>query len=285
MAGSLFTFVQAEYPWALGPTDGRYLLRADDGRPSHIVVLATLGAPHRRRLSRRRRRRPTTAAPAPVTTTRATIIDADSHAQEADAQRWLLAFDADGAHDALGVLNRVLFAHRIATADAGVHEVSASRALVVRAGWGEGEQVADGQWREAAELVVPERRRKRTAVLRPQERLAVLLGGRGPALVAEELALRARLDLDHGRMRHAALELRGAYALAIVELGEESGVQLAERVAELQQLRSGVEAAARTVLEGADPDPGIGHALERLEAALRARTAAGFQHLPEPSGA
>jgi hypothetical protein len=167
--------------------------------------------------------------------------------------------------------------------------------LVVRAGWGEGEQVAYGRWLHARELPWREpRARRRSAALRPQERLTVLLGARGKALVCEELALRARLDLDHGRLSHAALELEQAYAAALVELPQEDRGALTVRIAELAQLRAGVLRAARAALaDDAPPDPSertapvtsdaaepdeeqVRHALERLEAALRARTALGF---------
>ena len=96
---------------------------------------------------------------------------------------------------ATAALNRMLFAHRIATATPHVHEVSPTQALVVRAGYGDGEQVADGLWRDARELLLSRKRSgRRASVLRPQERLAVLLSGRCRALLCEELALRARLE-------------------------------------------------------------------------------------------
>src|SRR5437588_11663143 len=75
LAARLFRFSQLEFPWALGPPDGRYLLREDDV-PSHVLILATLGAPERRSLlSRRRRDAPPQPEPTPVTTGRATIVD------------------------------------------------------------------------------------------------------------------------------------------------------------------------------------------------------------------
>ena len=64
-------------------------------------------------------------------------------------------------------------------------------------------------------------RRERNAALRPQERLAELLGARESGLVCEELALRARLDLDHGRTAHAAVGLSGALGAALAELRAE----------------------------------------------------------------
>ena len=149
----------------------------------------------------------------------------------------------------------MLHLHRIAAADAYQHEISPEQALVIRAGWGEGEQVADGVWAHAVELTWRGRggvRRKRigdrAAALRPQERLAVMLGGRGTALLCEELALRARADLDQARLAHAAIELSGAYAAALAELPEEQREDLAIRIDELRKLRDGVELQARAAL-------------------------------------
>jgi hypothetical protein len=45
MPERLFIFIQMEFPWALGPPDGRYLLRPGaDTEPERVVVLGTLGA-------------------------------------------------------------------------------------------------------------------------------------------------------------------------------------------------------------------------------------------------
>ena len=105
--------------------------------------------------------------------------------------------------------------------------------------------------------------------LRPQERFAQLLSSRGEELLCEELALRARLDLDHGRLAHAKIELGAALDAALGELGVEANPALAPRLDELRVLHGGMT----------DADPGeeaVRHALERLEAALRAHTAGGF---------
>jgi hypothetical protein len=118
----------------------------------------------------------------------------------------------------------------------------------------------------------------RAAALRPQERLAVLLAARGVALLCEDLVLRARVDFDHGRTAHAAIELRGAYAAALAELPGERREDLTIRLAELEKLRDGVEAQARAALaRGELDDDVVRHALGRLEATLRARTATGFR--------
>lgn len=300
MTERLFLFMQIEFPWQLGPADGRYVLRREDGADAErVIVVGTVGAKRRavgpaRLLASSRARARTRATPvepepqaAEVETTRVTIVDPISLSAERQAQAWLA--ELDGEHEiraAFAVLNRVLHFHRIASASPYMHEVSPDQAIVIRAGWGEGEQVADGLWSHAQELAwrgPGGARRKRigdrAAALRPQERLAVLLGARGEALMCEELALRARLDLDHARLGHAAVELRSAYAAALNELVGENRADLAVRIDELRRLRDGVDAQARTALgderRSVDEDV-VRHALERLEAALRARTAAGF---------
>jgi hypothetical protein len=287
----LFLFLQLELPWELGPADGRYLLRErEGGEPQRVVVLDTVGAARRRgRLGARRP--PTTPEPAPVPTTRATVIDAVSVSAESQARTWLAQLDAHREADAAAAtLNRVLLAHRLATADPHVREVTPAHALIVRAGWGEGEQVAYGRWLHARELRLDRGSTRRSAALRSQERFAALLGAREQPLLCEELALRARLDLDEGRLPHAALELEHAYSAALSELAAEERPDLAERLAELAGLQAGVLEAARAALGGgAQPDGAgssdtpaapdekvIGHALGRLEAALRARAAAGL---------
>src|SRR4051794_10225325 len=161
--------------------------------------------------------------PSPVPTTRATVIDAAALPDDEAATSWLAGADLETlAADALARLNRVLHAHRVAAADPYGGELSLAHALVVRVGHGEGEQVADGRGsaaREGAPLDEKRRgRRNRTAALRPQERLAALLGGRDVALACEVLALRARSDLDADRFREAALQLRVAFEAALAEL-------------------------------------------------------------------
>jgi hypothetical protein len=296
VAARLFLFIQMEFPWELGPADGRYLLRGGAERePERVVVLETVGAGRSGRGplgtgqagrgplgARRRPQAAPEPKPEPVPVTRATVIDPGAVAAERQAQAWLSGMDAEReAHSAAGALNRMLHAHRIATGDPHVHALSPAQALVVRAGWGEGEQVAYGRWLHARELRWSAKRtHRRAAVLRPQERLAALLGARAEPLVCEELALRARLDLDEDRLRHAALELEHAYAAALVELTREDRPELDARLSELVELNAGVTLNARAALsDGAErPDPEtVDHALGRLEAALRARAAAGFE--------
>jgi hypothetical protein len=280
----LFTFVQMELPWELGPADGRYLLRrldgGQEGEPEHVVVLNTVGAARRGVFGRRSRTRRTDAAPAPVPVARATVIDPVSLSSEAQARAWLRELDPEREADAATrVLNRVLYSQRIAAAAPHLHEIAPGQALAIRAGYGIGEQVADGEWRDARELVLSRTRAlRRSTVLRPQERLARLLSGRERALLCEELILRARADLDAQRTAPAAIGLERAYAAALVELPGERRADLHARVQELARLSLGVEEAATAALAGErDIDAALlRQALERLEAALRARTAPGF---------
>jgi len=298
MPSQLFVFLQLEYPWALGPTDGRYLLRdGPDAEPERVVVVESLEA-HRvvpevggpagwmmRRSARGRREHDVEPKPQPaaVATTRVTVIDPVPLSAEGQARAWLDELDRERDVDAaVAIVNRVVHSHRIAAADPYVREVSSGQALVIRAGWGEGEQVASGLWLHARELSLHARRRgrrrERSWALRPQERLAALLSGRSRGLLCEELVLRARLDLDQGRPDLAAVGVDRALTAGVGELAAERRQDLALRLAELEQLRDGVGEQARAVLDGngavLDEDI-VGHALGRLEAALRARTAPG----------
>ncbi|HEX7289549.1 MAG TPA: hypothetical protein VF250_00355 [Conexibacter sp.] len=273
--------MQFELPWALGPPDGRYLVRAAaDAPPSHVLVLATLGAPERRRLHERRGRPvPPEPAPTPVTTARATVVDAAPLERE-EAERWLAAAGTDDAAEALALVARAVRAHRVASADPAVREPALRQALVVRVGYGAGVQVAEGRW-SAARALPPARepRRRRSAGLRPQERMAALLGGHARTLACEELALRARQDLDAGQLREAALQLRAALEAALAELpaAADASADMPARVAELGERAPDVAALADAALAGALPPSAselLASALQRLESALRARVAA-----------
>jgi hypothetical protein len=205
-----------------------------------------------------------------VTTARATVIAAEPLESGEAGERWTAAAGDAEVQLAMRELSNAIALHRLAVADPFVRDPALSQALVVRVGHGAGEQVADGRWTQARELA-PARpsRPRRAAALRPQERFAALLGGHEKALACEELTLRARQDIDAGRMREAALQLSVALAAAVAEIQG-----LPDRVAELKELRSGVEAAARAAVSGAPPEAASLEAtLGRLEAALRARAA------------
>ena len=134
-------------------------------------------------------------------------------------------------------------------------EVSRDRALVVRLGYGSGDEVADGRYGEAIELPREGRRVKRSMEA-PEERFAALLGGREEIHPAEELVLRARADLNAGRPAEAALQCRVAIEALLASGGAD----------ELSSHREVVAAAANAALSGTMPGE---HAAE-LEDAVTA---------------
>jgi hypothetical protein len=277
-APALFPFVQVEVPWALGPPDGRYIVRGHAGEPQHVLVIGTVAAPVRRRSRRRRRVTPAAPASPPATAvaTRATLIAARPLSEPGEA--WLRRADVDDEADrALAVLEQILHAHRLATGDPATVTVTRTRALAVRVGVGDGEQVAEGRWASAV-LVEPPApgRMSRTAGLRPTERLAAILAGRDVTLACEALTIRARSDATAGRWRDAAFQLQAALRAAGAELVPWSGqADIDERIAELSELAPTVDDAVAAALRGGLSGAQIEaceHALARLEAALRART-------------
>jgi hypothetical protein len=280
----LFRFTQLELPWALGPPDGRYLLRRPsdppDAPPSHVLVIATLGAPERRRLlgSHKVQAQPE-PEPSPVTTGRATIIEVGAPFTDGEqARAWLERAGEDELNAGLAVLNRALHAFRLVTADPYLNVVRREQALVARIGYGRGEQVAEGLWTDAYRLIERPGRRRRATVLQPQARLAAILNGRERALACEELTLRARVDLDNERDREAALQLLVALDAALAELAPEpTAPTLQERLDELRSQRDAVALAAQSALAGplapAEREV-VEFTVGRIEAALRARAVA-----------
>jgi hypothetical protein len=214
-----------------------------------------------------------------VTTGRATIVDVGEPLKSAaQAAAWLGQAGEEHLAGDIAVLNRVLHSYRLVTADAYVNPVSRAQLLVARVGYGAGEQVADGLWSEARELTASRSRQRRAKLLEPQARLAAVLSGRERTLVCEELALRARLDLDQERDREAALQVLVALDAALAELPVDHAAAVLEpRLAELREHREAVVGAAQHALAGSLQDPereAVAFTLGRIEAALRARAVA-----------
>jgi len=224
----LFGFAQFEFAGTLAVPDGRYVIRDEAGE--RVLVLETAGAPA---IPRRRRRRPREADPsspsATLPLTRSTSIRAfEPFDAEEDANRWLTEAVASEdsidllLSDGIGVLNRALHAHAVASGDPNVQILTPQRAFAVRLGYGSGEEVAAGDYAAAREIDTQasssSRRRQRAEELRPQERLAAVLGGREQLDACETLLLRARADLDANRNREAALQLRVGLEALLAEL-------------------------------------------------------------------
>jgi hypothetical protein len=238
-----------------------------------VLVLGTEGAPPRRR----RPAQVDSAAPEEVPTSRATVVRPSAFASQETARQWLseLRGSEEAAESELAsgvaVLNRALFARRLASADPYLAEVSVERALVARIGYGEGEEVADGRYAAALELPRPGARRVKRSMESPDERFAALLGAREEPLVAEELVLRARADLNAGRGREAALQARVALeALAASSSSDPDGPDGSDDSPAGH--RAAVAAAANAALAGnldASALQAVTEAVKAMESALR----------------
>ncbi len=214
-----------------------------------------------------------------MSTGRATVVQVgEPLAGSAEARRWLAAAGEAELRAGLAVLGRTLHAFRLITADPYLVPVARHQLLVARLGYGAGEQVADGSWSEAIEVIPHGGRQPQAKVLEPQARLAAVLGGRERVLACEELTLRARLDLEHGRLPEAALQLVVALDAALAELARDRTAPLLhDRLSELRAQRDRVAAAGQAGLSGELTDgdrEAVAFTLGRLEAALRARSLA-----------
>jgi hypothetical protein len=219
----------------------------------------TLGAPRPAR-RRRRAREADPGAQAELPLTRVTAIKADPFSGDDEASAWLEDLSGDvealaaAAEDGVRLLNLALSAQRAAVGDPYVQERSIDGALAIRIGYGSGEQVAEGEWLAARELEPGDprgRRARRDADLRPQERVAAVLGGREQLDACETMLARARMDLDSGRSREAALQLRVGVEALLVELRDalqDPGHD--EDMALLSERRGEVGNAANIALRG-----------------------------------
>lgn len=279
--------MQFEFPGALALPDGRYLAREGEGEADQrVLVVETLAAPAP---PRRRRRKPKDAEPgaelAPLPLTRITAVRAqEPFESEADAAGWLeQTVAAEEAIDtvvaeAIGLLNRALHAQGVAAADPLWDELRPVRATKVRIGHGSGEEVAAGRFSEARYVDVQGgagSRRRRDEELRAQERLAAVLGGREQIDACETLLLRARADLDAGRPREAALQLRVALEALLVELdGALTDPDHEADMAQLDARRKEAGAAANAALRGSlsvEEERAVNELVQLCERVLRRR--------------
>ncbi|HEX5928618.1 MAG TPA: hypothetical protein VFY48_04415 [Solirubrobacterales bacterium] len=279
----LFGFAQFDFAGTLPLADGRYLARDEEGES--VLVILTLGAPSP---PPRRRRRAHNAEPevealplARVTAIRAFAPFADAE----EAARWLdEATEAEDTTDVLvgdgvALLNRALYAQAAAAAEPHGHELTPERAVKVRLGYGTGDQLAESDFTEAREIDVrsrsSSRSRRRQEALRPQERVAAVLGGREQLDACETLLLRARADLDAGRIREAALQLRVGLEALLAEL--KGALEDPDHEADMGTLtarRSEAGEAANVALDGElDPTRAtqVRELLELCERVLRRR--------------
>lgn len=229
-----------------------------------VVVISDGTAP--RRVGRREPRDT-------VSVTRITVIDADPLFDDATASAWLR--DSGMPEFGPAIFSRLVASFRAAAADPYLADIDLQRAWRTRVGYGSGEQVAEGEWTEAHEIPPPREPRRNRSKHRPADRLSALLSARDTVLASEELALRARLDLDFGRAREATLQLEAALTCALEELAPwrtlgDLSTRLVELETRVESVRSAATAARSGALDAAAVDTASA-ALERLQAALRAR--------------
>lgn len=257
----LFGFTQFDFAGRLAVADGRYVIRDDVGE--RVLVLETLGAPPP---TGRRRRKPretgTDDLPTELPLTRVTVVRAfEPLEDEGSAESWLaVTSGVEEAvdrllEDGIGDLNRALHAQAIAAGDPHPQAVAPSRAVAMRIGFGSGQQLADGLFTEARRvdpgLRPGSRRRQRDEEMQPQQRVAAVLGGRERTDACETLLLRARADLDAGRDREAALQLRVGLEALLVELkGALNDPSHEEDMTTLGSRRQQVGDLANTALQG-----------------------------------
>jgi hypothetical protein len=244
-------------------------------------VIETVGAPAppRRRRRRAKAARPD-AEPAPLPLTRVTAVRAhEPFESESEATAWLERVAGEEASideavaEGLDLLNRALHGHATASADPFGGEVDAERAATVRIGHGSGKEVASGRFSSAREVDVHggrSQRHRRDEDLRPQERVAAVLAERERLDACETLLLRARADLNAGRLREAALQLRVALEALLVELdGALTDPAHEQDMGELQGRRSQAGEAANAALHGELPLDDERHVVELTEIAER----------------
>ena len=208
-----FRFAQLEFPGRLGPDAGRYVRAALRGRRR------AAGARHRRAgggAAASAAGGRACAAPTPEPAAgRGHARDGDRAAPLGSSRRptrgWRgrPATTPDATDAALGRSSTARVAgHRVAERRPGVADADPARAIGFRLGYGTRRAGRRGPLGGGARAApAGARRAPRSALLRPQERVAALLGGRDAPLACEELALRARGDLNTGaraRRRSAA---------------------------------------------------------------------------------
>ncbi|HET7589431.1 MAG TPA: hypothetical protein VFK14_04510 [Solirubrobacterales bacterium] len=280
----LFGFAQFDLAGTLAVADGRYVVR--DGEEERVLVIETLAAPAP---PRRKRRRPREvdgdSSPATLPLTRVTAVRAFAPFDSAaEASLWLdRATASEDSVDrvvAEGVdqLNRALHIHAVASGEPGSQTLAPRLAVAVRLGFGSGEEVAHGDFSAARDVDMrggSSPRASRAEELRPQERLAAVLGGRERLDACETLLTRARADLDAGREREAALQFRVGIEALLVELrGALTDPGHEEDMATLESRRQEVGELANAALRGeldAEQAEGLRELLGIGERVLRRR--------------
>lgn len=224
----LFPFVALEFSHAIGPPPGRYPVELNGAPERDVLQIAALGAPPPSSgiVFRRAKRAHPDDPPREASLLVVTLIGAANRFVRRDEARAFLGKTRSEPErqdelvdQALAATNRAIRAFRGAARDPFVAEVERADARAVRIGFGSAQELAAGRWAEAFSAPPPPAPRlSRAERVAPEEAVAFALTGRLPLLDAEDLALRAMLDLERGRTRSAAVQLRACIDLLVAEL-------------------------------------------------------------------
>jgi hypothetical protein len=145
----------------------------------------------------------------------------------------------------------------------------------VRVGYGSGKLAFEGAWDRAVEVPRPQAPKvKREVRLLREQGLAAVLSGAASTLEAEELVLRAVLDVEQGRHRAAALGLCAGFELLRGELAAEPLAPAARRrLTEAEASADALAAVATRALRGSlavEDQAGLRELLERVGAVIDA---------------
>jgi hypothetical protein len=259
---ALFACVQLEFARPLGPSEGRYVVRREtpDGPGADVLDVRAIAARVVTEPPRRLHRRRSAAEATVLSLVRYTLIRASRPMPgERPAREWLASLRADDrarAHEAelaVTVLNTAIRAYRVAAGDPYAVEISQAEAHAVRFGVGTPRQLFDGDglaWLTdgtGSTAVRSDVAHAPTDRLGPTRAVADALAGRLAPQPADDLVLRALLDLRHGNPRGGAATLLAALEAIAAEPPHPGVVPPPAEDGLLERART----AAREVLTGA----------------------------------
>lgn len=249
-----------------------------------MITVAGAPQPPRRRLRKAKpKEAEPEAGPATVPLTTLTAIRPEPLGDAEAAKDWLerLRNDEEGLETeldgALRFVNLAIHAQRTAALDPFLPDVAPERALAVRVGFGDGEGLADGRWEEAIEFP-REPRQGRAEALAPQERIAAILGRHERIDAATGPLLHARADLDAGRTRDAALQVRVGLEALLADRATFGSAGQEGDLAALAERRAGTGDGANAALRGdltTELETELAETLRLCERVLRRRKAFG----------
>jgi len=239
-----FLFAQLEFSHAIGLPVGTYAVDpgpSETELPSDTLVSEVTAAPARRSLWQRESPRsalqsaPAATAPLPVPLAIVTLVLTSRPLDRAAAATALQHWQADPAacdaviDYALSTVNIAVRAFRAAACDPYVTEVTRADPRALRVGVGISGHIGTARWEEALEVTPPRAGGAATPTveeLRVLARVAGTLRNQVRTFEAEDVALRALLDLDRGRPMAAAAQAQASVIVLKREL-EADGIDTA----------------------------------------------------------